>query len=97
MSEQKVEELTRTYVVPLGVVFEAPPYRRAKKAIVVIRAFATRHMKATQVKVDAEVNELIWSRGIKHPPRRLTLEMERDEDGVVTVRFPEPEPKTENA
>ena len=88
MSEEKMEELTRTYVVPLGVVFEAPPYRRAKKAISVVRDFATRHMKAKQVSIDAKVNELIWARGIKHPPRRITLEMERDEDGVVTVKLP---------
>jgi large subunit ribosomal protein L31e len=94
LSEQKVEELTRTYVVPLGVVFEAPPYRRAKKAITVIKQFATRHMKATEVKIDSEVNELVWSRGIKHPPRRITLEMERDEDGIVTVKLP-PEPEKE--
>jgi len=87
MSE-KMEELTRTYTVPLGVVYEAPPYRRAKKAIIVIREFATRHMKARQVSIDAEVNELIWAQGIRHPPRRLTLEMERDEDGVVKVKLP---------
>ncbi len=88
MSEQKMEELTRTYVVPLGVVYEAQPYRRAKKAVAVIREFATRHMKARQVSIDAKVNELIWARGIQHPPRRMTLEMERDEDGVVTIRLP---------
>lgn len=92
VSEQKTEELTRTYVVPLGVAFEAPPYRRAKKALTIIKEFATRHMKATQVKVDTRVNELVWARGIKRPPRRITLEMERDEDGVVTVRLP-PEPE----
>ncbi len=92
MSEQKMEELTRTYVVPLGVVYETQPYRRAKKAITVIRAFATRHMKARQVSIDADVNEVIWARGIRHPPRRITLEMERDEDGVVKVRLP-PEPE----
>lgn len=88
MSEQKMEEMTRTYVVPLGVVYEAPAYRRAKKAVAIIRQFATRHMKARQVSIDVGVNELIWARGIKHPPRRLTLEMERDEDGVVKVRLP---------
>jgi large subunit ribosomal protein L31e len=92
MSEQKVEELTRTYMVPLGVVVEAPAYRRAKKAITIIRDFTTRHMKASQVKIDEEVNKLIWARGIRHPPRRIRLEMERDEDGVVTVRLP-PEPE----
>ncbi len=80
--------MTRTYVVPLGVVYEAPPYRRAKKAVAVIREFATRHMKAEQVSIDTEVNEVIWARGIEHPPRRITLEMERDEDGVVKVSLP---------
>ena len=88
MSEEKMEELTRTYNVPLGVVYEAPPYRRAKKAVIVIRDFATRHMKARQVSIDVGVNELIWARGIRHPPRRITLEMERDEDGVVKVKLP---------
>ena len=88
MSEEKMEELTRTYVVPLGVVYEAPPYRRAKKAIIVVKEFATRHMKAKQVTIDADVNELIWAKGIRHPPRRITLEMERDEDGVVKVKLP---------
>lgn len=94
MSEQKMEALTRTYVVPLGVVTETPSYRRAKKAIILIREFTTRHMKATEVKVDPDVNELIWARGIKHPPRRVTLQMERDEDGVVTVKLP-PKPEQE--
>ena len=88
MSEQKTEPLTRTYNVPLGVVFETQPYRRSKKAVIVIKEFVTRHMKANQVSIDTEVNELIWARGIKHPPRRIRLEMERDEDGVVTVRLP---------
>ena len=92
MSEQKMEPLKRTYTVPLGVVFETQPYRRAKKAIIVIKQFVNRHMKAKEVSIETEVNELIWSRGIKHPPRRVTLELERDEDGLVTVRLP-PEPE----
>jgi len=92
MSEQKMEELTRTYTIPLGVVYEAPPYRRAKKAVIVIREFATRHMKAKQVSIDVEVNEKIWARGIRHPPRRITVDMERDEDGVVKVKLP-PKPE----
>ena len=90
-----MEELTRTYNVPLGVVYEAPPYRRAKKAITVIREFTIRHMKARQVSIDSEVNELIWARGIRHPPRRITLEMERDEDGIVKVKLPQEPEKSE--
>jgi len=85
MSEQKVEPLTRVYVVPLRRAFEAPPYRRTKVAIRIIREFTARHMKATDVKIKEDVNELIWARGIKKPPRRVRLEMSRDEDGVVSV------------
>ena len=85
MSEQKMEALTRTYVVPLGVAYEAPPYRRAKVAIRIIKDFTKRHMKATEVSIKVDVNEVIWARGIRHPPRRIRLEMERDEDGLVSV------------
>jgi large subunit ribosomal protein L31e len=92
MSEQKMEPLTRVYTVPLGIAVEAPPYRRAKVAIRMIKEFTKRHMKATEVNISVDVNELIWARGIRHPPRRIKLEMERDEDGLVSVRLaPEPE------
>jgi len=75
-------------MVPLRRAFEAPKYRRTKVAIRVIREFTTRHMKATEVKIDKDVNLLLWTRGIGNPPRRIKLEMERDEDGVVSVRLP---------
>jgi large subunit ribosomal protein L31e len=85
LSEEKVEPLTRVYMVPLRRAFEAPPYRRTKVAIRVIRDFTVRHMKASDVKIKEDVNERIWARGIKNPPRRIRLEMERDEDGLVSV------------
>jgi large subunit ribosomal protein L31e len=87
-SSTNVEPLTRVHMVPLRRAFEAPKYRRTKVAIRVIREFTTRHMKATEVKIDKEVNILLWSKGITNPPRRIKLEMERDEDGVVSVRLP---------
>lgn len=85
MSEQKVEPLTRVYMVPLRRAFEAPPYRRSKVAIRLIKEFTVRHMKASDVKIKEDVNKHIWARGIKKPPRRIRLEMERDEDGLVSV------------
>ena len=85
MSEEKVEPLTRVYTVPLRQAFESPPYRRAKVAIRIIKSFAVRHMKADEVKITEDVNKQIWARGMKHPPRRIKLEMERDEDGVVSI------------
>lgn len=87
MSEQKLQPLTRVYTVPLRRAYEAPMYKRAKVAMRIIREFAYKHMKAIEVKIDKEVNEFIWSQGIRRPPRRIKLEMERDEDGVVLVRL----------
>ena len=81
------EPLTRTYTVPLRRAFEAPRYRRTKVAVRLIREFATRHMKSEEIKLDEDLNEYLWSRGITNPPRRVKLEMEKDEDGVVSVRL----------
>jgi large subunit ribosomal protein L31e len=83
----KVEPLSRVYMVPLRRAFEAPRYRRTKVAIRLIREFTSRHMKATEVKIEVSVNELLWKQGIGNPPRRIKLEMERDDEGVVTVRL----------
>jgi large subunit ribosomal protein L31e len=93
MSEQKYQPLNRIHIVPLYRAYEAPPYRRAKVAIRLIKEFAKRHMKATEVKISEEVNLSVWSRGIRKPPRRLKLEMVRDEDGIVEVKLPSEEEK----
>lgn len=53
-----------------------------------IKEFTTRHMKATEVSIKEDVNELVWSHGIRHPPRRIKLSMDRDEDGIVSVSLP---------
>jgi large subunit ribosomal protein L31e len=89
-----IEPITRVYMVPLRRAFEAPKYRRTKVAIRVIREFTSRHMKATEVKIEEAVNEKLWSRGIGNPPRRIKLEMERDDEGVVSVRLA---PETESS
>ncbi|MCS4539785.1 MAG: 60S ribosomal protein L31 [Thaumarchaeota archaeon] len=81
------EPLIRIYTVPLRRAFEAPRYRRTKVAIRLIREFATRHMKSEEVKLDEDLNRYLWSRGIGNPPRRVKLEMEKDKDGVVSIRL----------
>lgn len=81
------EPLTRTYTVPLRRAFEAARYRRTKVAVRLIKEFATRHMKSEEIKLDEDLNEYLWSRGITNPPRRVKLEMEKDKNGVVSVRL----------
>jgi large subunit ribosomal protein L31e len=84
---KNVEPLTRVHMVPLRRAFEAPKYRRTKVAVRLIREFTTRHMKAKEIKIEKDVNLALWSRGIGNPPRRIKLEMERDDEGLVSVRL----------
>jgi large subunit ribosomal protein L31e len=82
--EEGVEE--RVYTINLGKVTLAPDNRRAKRAVNMIREFAIRHMKSEEVKIDEELNEVIWSRGIRSPPRKIRVIISKDVSGVVTVK-----------
>jgi large subunit ribosomal protein L31e len=82
----------RIYTVPLGRAWVAPRYRRAEKAVTVLRKFVERHMKPEEVIIDPTVNEAIWARGITNPPRKIRVRLSKDDEGLVTVSLAEAEP-----
>jgi large subunit ribosomal protein L31e len=84
-----MSEIERIYTVPLGRAWIAQKYRRAEKAMMVLKEYSERHMKPSELIIDPSVNEAIWARGIKNPPRRLRVKMTKDSDGVVTVTLAE--------
>ncbi len=57
----------------------APMWRRSKKAISVLKDFMKQHMKAENVIICAELNELIWARGGKCPPGKISVTALRTE------------------
>ncbi len=75
----------REYVVPLREAWRAPRAKRAPRAIKALREFIEKHMKASEVVITNEVNEVIWARGIQKPPRRIKIRAVKDSGGVVTV------------
>ncbi len=87
MPEMEIE-LERVYNVPLSRAWIAPRHRRVVRAVNVLREFAERHMKSSDIKIDSELNETLWKRGITKPPRRITVKMTKDEDGLVTISLP---------
>jgi large subunit ribosomal protein L31e len=99
--EEIVEE--RIYTIPLGKVLVRPPKKRAPRAMHLIRAFITKHMKLTmrveeeeekelpQLVISQEVNEKVWGRGIEKPPRKIRVRAAKDKDGNVTVYLAEGE------
>ena len=100
--EEFVEE--RVYTIPLGKAWVRPPKKRAPRAMQMIRAFVTKHMKlAMRVEEEEEkeelpkliisndVNEKVWGRGIEKPPRKIRVRAAKDKDGNVTVFLAEGE------
>ena len=98
--EEIVEE--RVYTIPLGKALVRPPKKRAPRAIQLIRAFITKHMKLEirleeeeeegelpKLTISKEVNEKIWGRGIEKPPRKVRVRAAKDSDGNVTIYLAE--------
>ena len=100
--EEIVEE--RFYTIPLSRALVRPPKKRAPRAIQLIKAFITKHMKLAvkvsedeeeeelpQLIISPEVNEKVWDRGIEKPPRKIRVRAAKDKDGNVTVYLAEAE------
>jgi len=91
--EAKIE-LEREYVVPLKKgVLNVPHYRRAKKAVRVLKEFMVKHMQVRdrdlrKVKVDINLNNEIWFRGIKKPMNKIKVKAKKI-DGIVYVELAE--------
>jgi large subunit ribosomal protein L31e len=90
-----MSETERIYTVPLKEAWNAQRYRRSERAMMVLKAFAKRHMKAETITVDTTVNEAIWARGIKSPPHKIRVKMTKDDEGAVTITMAEVEAKPE--
>jgi len=77
----------KTFTIPLRKGFqEAAPYKRAPKAMRVLRSFLQRHCKVDEVKIGPRLNQLIWQRGIRSPPPRVTVNVIID-DGVAKAEL----------
>ena len=76
--EAKVE-LEREYVIPLRREFiKSPKFGRAKKAVKTIKIFLAKHMHVEnrdirKVRVNIYLNNEVWFRGIKHPPKSIKV------------------------
>ena len=98
------QEAERVYTINLGKVLLSPDNQRAKRAINMIKEFARHHMKTEEVKLEEDVSHLIWSRGIRHPPRKIRIRMTKTDEGYILIskyegeeEVAKPEPKPEPA
>lgn len=96
--------LERIYTIPLGRALVRPPKKRVPRAITLIREFVKKHMKMDtsalaeeergelpKLTITNAVNEKVWSRSIKKPPRKIRVRVTKDKDDNVKVFLAEGE------
>jgi large subunit ribosomal protein L31e len=93
MEDQEFDEeieTERKYTINLFKegVGSKPRNRRAKKAVTVVKEFIERHMKAEgkeSIYIHPDLNEKLWERGIRKPPRKIKVRTTKSKDGIVRV------------
>lgn len=76
MADEKI------YTVNLTAAWNAAYKKRAKKSIYVIKEYLKRHKGAKTAKVALQLNEEIWARGAKNPPRSVKIQIVKEKDDV---------------
>ena len=79
------QELERVYTIPLGKVKLSQSQHRAVRAINMIREFARHHMKVEEIKIEEDLSHLIWSKGVRNPPRKVRVRLSKTDEGYILV------------
>lgn len=94
MANETTTKLEREYIIPLRAkVRSAVRYKKANKAVRVIKEFLAKHMKVidrdlNKIKLDLAVNEAVWARGIKNPIHKIKVKAVKEGD-IVRVTLVE--------
>ena len=87
-AEEEIEVVEeKLYTVNFRKAWITPRGKRTPRAVRMLREFVKRHMKAEAVIISNEINEKLWSRSIKKPPRKMRVRVVKDKEGNVIV-FP---------
>lgn len=69
--------MERVFTIPLRKAYRKSWMKRAPYAVSLIKEFIRRHVKPhpEDVKIGEYLNQEIWKRGRKHPPRRVKIKV----------------------
>lgn len=71
----------RIVTVPLRDAWDSPRHKRARRAVTVLSDHLKKHFKM-DVKIDETLNEVIWARGIRKPPRVVKVKVQITDAGA---------------
>src|SRR5215203_5956568 len=79
------ETIARIYTINFSKAWLTPKHKRTDRVVNMIKEFAIKHMKSSQIKIDQELNRYIWEKGKTNPPRKVRVRIVKDEDDQVIV------------
>ncbi len=79
------ETIARIYTINLSKAWLTPKHKRTDRVVNMIKEFAIKHMKSSEIKIDQELNRYIWEKGKTNPPRKVRVRIVKDEDDQVIV------------
>ena len=75
---KELTPVSRDYTIHLHKLCHKTQFKKkATKAIREIQKFARKNMLTEDVRISAEVNQYVWSRGIRNIPRRIRVRLVR--------------------
>jgi len=87
-TKTKKEKIEREYTIPLRTYYKrVARYKRTNRAVKGVKEFLARHMKIrdrdlNKIKIDRDLNELLWFKGIRSPPTRVKVKAVKEGDLV---------------
>ena len=72
--------------------WKVPRTKKANRAMAEIKRHVAQHMKIQEdedIWIDQAVNEVIWSRGMQKPPRKIRIVCTREEGFPLEVKLAE--------
>ena len=79
------ETIARIYTINFSKAWLTPRHKRTDRVVNMIKEFAIKHMKSSQIKIDQDLNRYIWQKGKTNPPRKVRVRIVKDEDDQVIV------------
>ena len=92
------EEVEKAYtiIIPLRRFWlNYPRWKRTPHTVRELRKHIAKITHSENIEISPELNELIWEKGAKNPPRRVKVSITKYRDGRVIVTLPVEEISTE--
>lgn len=78
MTDEKI------YDIPLRKFYtESSRRKKTPHAVKGVRDFIAKKTRSENVVLSTNVNELLWSRGVSHPPARIRVKVKKEGDKVI--------------